>query len=80
VSASNPNPGDIDARLQFLLTSTESLHASCQELHAASANHAVEIAALSKQTSDLVTATGALLLISRSHKERLDNLDGGNNQ
>jgi hypothetical protein len=25
----------IDERLKFLLTSTESLHASCQELHAA---------------------------------------------
>ena len=24
----------VDERLQFLLTSTESLHASCQELHA----------------------------------------------
>jgi hypothetical protein len=30
----NPPPGDIDARLQFLLSSTESLHSSLQELHA----------------------------------------------
>ena len=32
----NPSlpPGDTDARLQFLLQSTESLHASTQELHA----------------------------------------------
>lgn len=27
----------IDERLKFLLTSTESLHTSCQELHAAAA-------------------------------------------
>ena len=84
MGVSNPSPGDIDARLQFLLTSTESLHASCQELHAASAqaaltaaNHAAEFAELRKSTSDLVTATAALLLISKSHKERLD---GGNMQ
>jgi len=31
------NGKTIDERLQFLLTSTESLHASCQELHAAAA-------------------------------------------
>lgn len=28
------NPGNIDERLQFLVQSTESLHQSCQELHA----------------------------------------------
>jgi hypothetical protein len=28
------NTDNIDERLKFLLTSTESLHASCQELHA----------------------------------------------
>ncbi len=33
-SNNNPQPGDVDARLQFLLTSTESLHATSQELHA----------------------------------------------
>jgi hypothetical protein len=32
VSASNPNPGDIDARLQFLLTGTESLHVTVHEM------------------------------------------------
>jgi hypothetical protein len=86
--STHPNPGgDIDARLQFLLTSTESLHASCQELHAASAearltseNHTAELAELRKTSSELVTATAALLLISQSHKERLDNLEGGNNK
>jgi hypothetical protein len=85
---SNPNPGgDIDGRLQCLLTSTESLHTSCQELHAASAearlaseNHTAELAELRKTSSGLVTATAALLLISQSHKERLDNLDGGNSK
>jgi len=29
-----PDTPNIDERLQFLLQSTESLHASCQELHA----------------------------------------------
>ncbi len=30
----NPQPGDIDTRLQFLLQSSRSLHSSMQELHA----------------------------------------------
>jgi len=83
----NPPSGDIDARLQFLLQSTESLHATTQE-HSAQiaengaqiAENATQIAALSKTVSDLVTATAALLRISHSHKERLDKLDGGNRQ
>jgi hypothetical protein len=35
----------IDERLQFLLQSTESLHASCQELHAAVQKQAELVAA-----------------------------------
>jgi len=73
----NPPSGDIDARLQFLLQSTESLHATTQEHSAQIAENATQIAALSKTVSDLVTATGALLRISHAHKERLDKLDGG---
>lgn len=37
---------DIDERLQFLVQSTESLHQSCQELHATTAEHTQQIAAL----------------------------------
>lgn len=36
----------IDERLEFLLQSTESLHASTQELHAAAAEHSRQIAAM----------------------------------
>ncbi len=53
----NPQPGDIDARLQFLLQSTESHNEQIGKL-------AEQIAELSKTVSDLATATGALLLIS----------------
>ncbi len=34
MSTHNNPPRDIDMRLQFLLTSTESLHSSLQEVHA----------------------------------------------
>jgi hypothetical protein len=88
MSASNPNPpGDFDVRLQFLLKSIESHDEQIGKLVEASGNHVAELADLrktsaenSKQTADLVTATAALLLISHSHKERLDKLDGGNPQ
>jgi peptidoglycan hydrolase CwlO-like protein len=97
----NPQSGDVDARLQFLLHSTESLHSTVHE-HSAQiaengkqiaengkqiaengkqiAENGKQIAELRKTASDLATATGALLLISQSHKERLDRLDGGNKQ
>jgi uncharacterized coiled-coil DUF342 family protein len=92
MSTRNPGQGDIDTRLQFLLQSTESLHASMQELHAEHAqfqkelgelrniasDSQKELGELRKVASDLATATGALLLISQSHKTRLDKLDGGN--
>ena len=35
----------IDERLEFLRQSTESLHASCQELHAAAAEHTRQLEA-----------------------------------
>ena len=62
---SNPQPGDIDARLQFLLTSTESLHATASSHQTELAELRSAIAAVNKQTSDLVTATAALLFISQ---------------
>jgi cell division protein FtsB len=39
----NPNPGDIDARLQFLLTGTESLHATVHEMTGQIQQHAKQI-------------------------------------
>jgi prefoldin subunit 5 len=69
----NPQPGDIDARLQFLLQSAESHNEQIGNLTA-------QIAELSKTVSDLATATGALLLISQSHKARLDKIEEGNKQ
>jgi hypothetical protein len=39
----------VDERLQFLLTSTESLHASCQELHAAAEAQARQLRELDER-------------------------------
>jgi predicted secreted Zn-dependent protease len=69
----NPPPGDFDARLQFLLQSSESLHANLQELHA-------QIAERNKETDTrfdkILSATENLLAIVRSHQDRLDKLEG----
>jgi hypothetical protein len=40
---------DIDERLEFLMQSTESLHASCQELHATVAEQSRQIGGMAKR-------------------------------
>ena len=44
---------DIEERLEFLRQSTESLHASCQELHAAAVKHAEEMVELGRRQERL---------------------------
>jgi hypothetical protein len=58
-----PNGGrSIDERLDFLLHSTESLHATAQ--------------LQSAQIADLAAAVAALLFLAKSHSERLDKIEG----
>jgi hypothetical protein len=77
----NPPSGDFDARLQFLLQSSESLHANLQELHARNTEQDEKIreveVLLNARTERLLTGIESLLIIVRSHQDRLDKLDGG---
>jgi len=68
----NKPPGDFDARLQFLLQSSESLHANLQELHAQIAERDKKVDA---RFDRLLTATETLLAVVQSHEKRLDKLD-----
>ena len=74
-------PGDFDARLQFLLQSSESLHANLQELHAQMAQQNSELASHKKEVDErfnkILSATENLLAIVRHHQDRLDKLDPG---
>ena len=72
-----PQPGDFDARLQFLLQSSESLHANLQELHTQIAERNKEVDA---RFDKILTATEDQLTIVRSHQNRLDKLDPGEQQ
>ena len=72
----------IDERLEFLLRSTESLHASTQELHAVVAEHTRQ---LMEHTGQLTEHTRQLELdaqniralanIAAAHQTRLDDLE-----
>jgi hypothetical protein len=56
------NQPTIDERLQFLLQSTESLHASCQELHASITRQSEALAAQDKRWNRLNRAIHAAVL------------------
>ena len=59
----------IDERLEFLVRSTESLHATCQELHAAVAEHTRQLAIDAENIRRLAN-------IAAAHEDRLDGLEG----
>ncbi|HEY6371124.1 MAG TPA: hypothetical protein VIX37_11135 [Candidatus Sulfotelmatobacter sp.] len=65
-------PKTIDERLEFLLTSTESLHASTQELHAMMAGQAEQMKAADQKQRAL---QHALLAGIREFLKGLDNGD-----
>lgn len=65
----------IDERLQFLVQSTESLHASTQELHAIVAQHTRQIEAHTKQLEQDAELFRRLANIPISHEQRLDDLE-----
>lgn len=70
----------IDERLQFLLQSTESLHASTQELHATVARHDAQIADLIKAAKQDGENIAALARIAQAHEQRLSDLEEGESQ
>lgn len=76
MSTSNPQTSDIDARLQFLLASTESLHQSAQELHASTAANSEPLARVTKNIEELTTATKILAHMAKSHEDRIQDLEG----
>ena len=59
----------IDERLQFLLQSTESLHASVQELHGIVQEHTKQLQVDAENIRRLAN-------IASSHEQRLDDLEG----
>jgi hypothetical protein len=59
----------IDERLEFLLQSTESLHASVQELHGIVQEHTKQLQVDAENIRRLAN-------IASSHEQRLDDLQG----
>lgn len=59
----------IDERFQFLLTSTESLHASCRELHAAAAESRRQAEA---QTAEMHKQSRAMVAAIRAYLEGME--------
>jgi hypothetical protein len=77
----------IDERLQFLVRSTESLHASTQQLHAVVARMSETVDKHTTQIADLVKAAkqdgeniAALARIAEAHEHRITNLEENNDQ
>ena len=59
----------IEERLEFLLQSSESLHASCQELHATTQEHTRQLEIDAENIRKLAE-------VAASHQQRLDDLEG----
>lgn len=60
----------IDERLEFLLQSTESLHASVQELH-------TTVSDMAKTQAKHEDLFARLALIAENHEDRLNDLEEG---
>ncbi len=65
----------IDERLEFLVRSTESLHASTQELHAVAAEHTRHLEEHTRQLEIDAQNIRSLANIAAAHEHRLDNLE-----
>jgi hypothetical protein len=74
--ATLPPDANINQRLEFLVQSTESLHASLQEVHAAIAAQNERNAAQDVRLDKLLTITERLAAVSGDHGRRLDELEG----
>jgi pheromone shutdown protein TraB len=67
---------NIDERLEFLMRSTESLHASVQELPAVVAAHTHHVEEHTRQLEIDAQNIRSLANIAAAHEGRLDNLEG----
>ena len=83
MAANLPLHPDFNQRIEFLLQSTESLHSSVQELHAASAEQGRNIdkivaasVAQDARLDKLLTVAEGLARIAQGHEKRLTNLEG----
>jgi hypothetical protein len=65
----------IDERLEFLVRSTESLHASTQELHAIVAEQTLQLAEHTRQLELDAQNIRSLGNIAAADQERLDDLE-----
>jgi hypothetical protein len=61
----------VDERLQFLVQSTESLHASIQERHAIVSEHTKQLKLPTKQLATNAAAIRNLARIAEAHENRL---------
>jgi len=75
----------VDERLEFLLKSTESLHATAQDLVASTENlkataaqHSTQLEQDGKHILAIASAVQGLTNIANAHETRLDDLEGGN--
>ncbi len=69
---------NIDERLQFLVQSTESLHASTQELHATAQEHTRQLQEHTKQLQIDADNIRMLANIAETHENRITGLETGN--
>jgi hypothetical protein len=67
----------IDERLEFLLRSTESLHATAQKLTATAQSHTKQIEEHTKQIEADRDAIHTLANIAALHQARIEGLEGG---
>jgi NAD-dependent SIR2 family protein deacetylase len=68
----NPNGLSIDQRLQFLLQSTESLHATAHEVTAQIMQQSEQLKAVTQNIDKLAGNIDKLALIAGAHRERFD--------
>ena len=68
----------VDQRLEFLLQSTESLHATVQQLHATVQQMTGQIHEHSKQLELDAANIRSLANIAVAHQARIEDIEGGN--
>jgi methyl-accepting chemotaxis protein len=69
------NGASIDERLQFLLQSTESLHATVHEITGQIMQHAEQLKAVTANVDRVSANIDKLAIVAAAHEKRLDDLD-----
>jgi hypothetical protein len=67
----------IDERLEFLLKSTESLHAQVHELYAVTQEHTKQLQMDAVHIRTIAEPVSGLTRIADAHEQRLSDLEGG---